>query len=130
MSTQSSFQHNATRALTLMWVFWASQLTLLGMTQLAEVAPSQPLSVGYVVAGLLFWAFKALPLLIAIPWLLKRSHKAASWLAYACLFYFITWMLVAFTPERAQLGALGALSSTGLFVSCMLFTRWEKRIQI
>jgi uncharacterized membrane protein len=124
---------NASKALLAIWVFWCSSVLLLGFSQVLGFSLTQgqgetEINLSLLFSGLLFWAVKASPLLAAFLPLRKRSHRAATWLAYACLFYFLIWMLVCFTPNRSELGTLGLAATTGLFISCLLFTRWEKRL--
>ncbi|MDF1762228.1 MAG: DUF2069 domain-containing protein [Oleibacter sp.] len=74
------------------------------------------------ISGLIFWVFKSLPLMLFIPGLIKRSHYVSAWLCYTTLLYFTlfmaltggTWLLVLVS------------TSLVLFISSMLFTRWQK----
>lgn len=83
----------------------------------------------FIVAGLGIWLFKVLPLLLFIPGLLRRSHKASAWLSYMSMLYFILAVLLAFTPGATLWGWGLVLASSSLFISSMLFTRWKKADQ-
>lgn len=80
----------------------------------------------FVLAGSGIWLFKVLPLLLFIPGLIKRAHKAAAWLSYVSMLYFILAVLLAFTPGASIWGWGLVLASLILFISSMLFTRWKK----
>lgn len=72
--------------------------------------------------GLFFWGLKSLPLLLFIPGLMKRSHYAAAWLSYASMLYFV--IIISFSSGYwlwAQASVIFIL-----FMSSMLFTRWQK----
>lgn len=125
-TTDLPYQAKANNALKALWGFWTLSLTMLALSQLINL-PEAALTPSLIVTGLLFWSFKALPLLVAMPFIKHRSHTAATWLAYACLVYFIIWVLVGFTEERELLGIAGSVATTGLFISCALFVRFEKQ---
>ncbi|MFL0806540.1 MAG: DUF2069 domain-containing protein [Oceanobacter sp.] len=80
-------------------------------------------------AGLGMWLFKVLPLLLFIPGLIKRSHKAASWLAYVIMLYFVLSVLLVFSPGSSVWGWLMVLTSLSIFLSSLLYTRWQKRVE-
>lgn len=79
--------------------------------------------------GLGMWMLKVLPLLLFIPGLLKRSHKAASWLAYVMMLYFVLAVLLVFSPGAGLWGWLMVLTSLSIFLSSLLYTRWQKRVE-
>ncbi len=70
----------------------------------------------------MFWLVKCIPLLLFIPGIIKKSHYAASWLAYMAMFYFVviiatgagTWMW------------LQVLTIALMFIASLMFTRWKK----
>lgn len=72
--------------------------------------------------GIFFWVLKSLPLFLFIPGLLKRSHYAASWLSYTSMLYFV--VIIAFS-QGVWLWAQASVLFV-LFMSSMLFTRWQK----
>ncbi|MEQ3634104.1 MAG: DUF2069 domain-containing protein [Alcanivorax sp.] len=76
--------------------------------------------------GTLYWALRSLPLLLFIPGLLKKSHKAASWLAYVIMLYFVFAITVLFTQGTELWGWLLITLTLTVFVTTMLFTRWQK----
>lgn len=70
-----------------------------------------------------------LPLLLPLPGLLSRHLRAAAWLCFILCFYFISGVLdLWFRPEQPQGWLITALSSL-LFVSSMLFIRWQARTE-
>lgn len=79
-----------------------------------------------IASGLGIWLFKILPLLLFVPGFFSRSHKSAAWLSYVSMLYFILAILLAFTPGASLWGWAMAASSTAMFISSMLFTRWKK----
>ncbi|WP_369857383.1 DUF2069 domain-containing protein [Candidatus Thalassolituus haligoni] len=106
----------------------AMLLVLLGATLSHPPPTAEP--------GLMLWLtgigialFKALPLMLFIPGLVARSHKSASWLAYMILLYFVVSVLGVFTPGSGIWGWLLVLASLAIFVSAILFTRWQKRVE-
>lgn len=72
--------------------------------------------------GIFFWVLKSLPLFLFIPGLLKRSHYAAAWLSYTSMLYFV--VIIAFS-QGVWLWAQASVIFV-LFMSSMLFTRWQK----
>ena len=80
----------------------------------------------FILTGVGIWLFKILPLLLFIPGLIKRLHKAAAWLSYVSMLYFILAVLLAFTPGASGWGWGMVFSSLIMFISSMMFTRWKK----
>jgi len=107
----------------------SSYLVTLGVL-LASTFSSPPETIEstlmFILSGLGIWLFKALPLLLFIPGLIQRSHKAAAWLSYMSMLYFILAVLLAFTPGASGWGWAMVLSSLIMFISSMMFTRWKK----
>jgi len=79
-----------------------------------------------IVAPILIWLFKCLPLLIFIPGLISGSHKTASWLSYITMIYFVLAVLLMFTSGSDIWGRLMPLATLVLFTATMLYTRWKK----
>lgn len=77
-------------------------------------------------APILIGLAKSLPLLIFIPWLISGSHRAASWLSYCVMFYFILAVLLLFTSGSGPWGGLMMFDTIALFVFTVLYTRWKK----
>ncbi len=68
-----------------------------------------------------------LPLLLPLPGLLNRELRAAAWLCFILCFYFISGVLdLWFRPNQPQ-GWLITAFSVSLFISSMLFIRWQAR---
>ena len=69
-----------------------------------------------------------LPLLMLLPWLLKRSIRAHIWLCFIILGYFMTSVLSAFMVEQyGQWPLLEVANTVVVFISSMLFSRWEQK---
>lgn len=72
-------------------------------------------------------ALAIIPLLLPIVGLLKRSPRSAAWLCFILCFYFISGVLsVSARPESAH-GWLIAIISCTLFVTAMIFIRWQSQ---
>mgnify|MGYP000945050337 CR=1 FL=1 len=69
--------------------------------------------------GVLWWLIKISPLLLFIPGLWLRSHKASAWLSYVAILAFA--VIVGLGAN-----AVMVIASLALFLSSMLFTRWAK----
>lgn len=79
--------------------------------------------------GLGIWTFKIAPLLLFIPGLIKRSHKTAAWLAYMIMLYFVLAVMLAFTPGGSGWGWLLVADTMLIFLSALMFIRWQKRVE-
>lgn len=107
---------------------YAATLLVLLLSTFANAPDRQNNGAMWLAAGLILWLFKISPLLLFIPGLVKRSHKAAAWLSYVSMLYFIFAILLVFTSGAASWGWLMTLSTLILFISSMLFTRWQKAL--
>lgn len=69
-----------------------------------------------------------IPLLIPLPWVLKRGLRAVAWLCFILCFYFISAVLdVWFRPEQLY-GWLSTSFTVLLFITSMLFIRWQAKV--
>jgi uncharacterized membrane protein len=82
-------------------------------------APASADSAADYAVGVLWWLFKVLPLLLFIPGLWQRSHKASAWLCYLAILAFAVVVGVGASP-------IMIIAALGLFLASMLFTRWAK----
>ncbi len=125
----SAFTGRANRAWQVLVASYAGLLLLLLVSTLSNPPESitEPLMLW--VTGVGYWLLKVVPLLLFIPGLRQRSHKAASWLAYMIMLYFVFAVMDAFTPGSGVFGWLMVLLSLSVFVSSMMFTRWQKRVE-
>lgn len=125
----SQFQAKATLSYRLLLASYFSLLLLLLLT--TAVNPPDTLENGLMLwlSGAGIWLFKSVPLLILAPALLKKSHKAASWLCYVVQLYFVIAVVLAFTPASALWGWLMVVASLSIFISGMMFTRWQRRVE-
>lgn len=79
-------------------------------------------SIAELPAALVLWLAVSIPLFLFIPGLINRSHYAASWLSYMSMLYFV--VVIAFSQGVWLWTQASALIV--LFMSSMLFTRWQK----
>ena len=80
------------------------------------------------VASPVMCVLQLLPLLMLLPWLLKRSIRAHIWLCFIILGYFMTSVLSAFMFKQYGLWPLVEVANTVVvFISSMLFSRWEQK---
>lgn len=124
----SQFAAKAARAWQVMIASYVSLIVLFLISTFMSPPETITSGVMLVLSGLGIWLFKILPLLLVIPGLLKRSHKAASWLAYVTMLYFVIGVLLVFTPEATLVGWLIVALAFVIFLSSLLYTRWQKRI--
>lgn len=72
--------------------------------------------------------FICLPLLILLPWLLKRNIRAFLWLCFVELGYFIPATQHLFMLEQyGGIAYIEAVVVVWVFVVAMLFGRWEQK---
>ena len=91
-------------------------LSLLAETWWFNPPPGSVLSISFL---------QLLPLLLPLPGILKRGLRAASWLCFILCFYFMSGVLdLWFRPQQPQ-GWLITAFSVLLFISSMLFIRWQ-----
>ena len=74
----------------------------------------------------------SLPLLILMPWLIKRNIRAHIWLCFLMLGYFLNAVQQCFLYEQyGMLPFFEVANTVYLFMIAMMFARWEqKRYQI
>ncbi|MGB1090506.1 MAG: DUF2069 domain-containing protein [Oceanobacter sp.] len=125
----SQFQTKATLAYRTMIASYLSLLALLALSTAANPPESIDSQVMLWLSGIGIWVFKTIPLLILIPALINKSHKGASWLSYVVQLYFIIAVVLAFTPESALWGWLMSADTLIIFISSMMYTRWQRRVE-
>ena len=92
-------------------------------------ANGQGITFKFVLSGIIIWAVSCLPLLILLPGMIMNKARTYTWMSYVSLVYFILSVLLVFT-DKAQLFGYGTcIASIGLYVSCVLHTRWHKRAE-
>ena len=105
-------------------------LVLVLLAQTFSAAPDTIESVTVKLAtGLFIWLIKVIALLIFIPGFFRRSHTNSAWCSYVVLLYFVFAVKLLFTEGGNLWGWLMTISSLTLFISAMLFTRWQKQIE-
>ena len=71
---------------------------------------------------------KVAPLILPLWGLLKMQPRAAAWLCFILCFYFISAVLSTWiTPDNIH-SWLITLCIPSLFISAMLFTRWQGKV--
>ena len=77
------------------------------------------------------WVLSSIPMLILLPWLIKRNIRAHIWLCFLVLGYFMPAVQHAFIPQYGWLPYVEIANLVYLFIVAMYFARWEqKRYQI
>lgn len=110
------------RAWWLMVISYASLLILLFVGTYAGAPESIQGDDDLAGAAAVFSFFKAIPLLLFIPGLVKKSHYAASWLSYMSMLYFVVIIASGGTVWMWY----QVITIVVLFLSSMMFTRWKK----
>lgn len=67
------------------------------------------------------------PLILFMPWILVRNLRAHAWLCFASLWFFMLAVPSAFDPRYGFLAQWEFANSVLLFLSTMLFVRYEQR---
>ena len=68
------------------------------------------------------------PLLIILPWIIKRNIRAHIWLCFLMLGYFLPAVLHAFMVEQyGWLPFVEVANTVYVFIVAMMFARWEQR---
>lgn len=69
-----------------------------------------------------------LPLLILLPWIARRNIRAHIWLCFLMLGYFLPAVQHAFMSEQyGWLPLVEIANAVYLYITAMLFSRWEQR---
>lgn len=74
---------------------------------------------------LMISAIQLIPLLLPLYGLIKRQPRASAWLCFILCFYFMSGVLDAWFQPEVLNGWLMTGFSSLLFVSAMMFTRWQ-----
>lgn len=69
-----------------------------------------------------------LPLVLILPWILKKNTRAHIWLCFMLLGYFLNVVPQLFIPQYGLMPYLELVVLITLFVSAMLFARWQHRL--
>jgi uncharacterized membrane protein len=82
-------------------------------------------------ASIGLWLMQAVPLLIALPGLLKLHTRTLLWLGFLVQFYFINGVLQVSgaTPAQKVLGALTLLLCLTLFTAVIVAVRSARKIK-
>lgn len=105
--------------------YYSYRLTLLlYITLLLVISISVPLRSA---ASLTVWAFQIVPLLVFVPGMLKKSWRTFIWLCFLLLLYFLVAVLNIFSPAVLLIDYLEITLICALFISAMLFCRWQQR---
>ena len=68
-----------------------------------------------------------LPLLLPLPGILKKQPRAAAWLCFIVCFYFMSGVMKAWIESEKPLGWLMTGFSSLLFITAMMFIRWQSK---
>jgi len=105
--------------------FWAllSYLSIIGFLILNSFLITKEGAPFYVIA---LWALlPTLPLLLFVPGIWLRNPRSHAWLCFVSLLYFMYGVDQAFLPGHQVVGLGLSISSIVLFMSAMMFSRWE-----
>ncbi len=97
---------------------YGSLLGLFTMDAVVKLAAGAPVAV-----ALVLWLVASAPLLLFLPGLRSQSPRAAAWLSFAILLYFIHAVTVAFVPGQALYGSVYALLCAALFSALVYWIR-------
>ncbi len=105
--------------------FWVliSYLSIIGFLILNSFQSTKEGAPLYVI-GLLA-LLPVLPLLLFVPGLWLRNPRSHAWLCFVSLLYFMHGVDQAFLPGSKVVGLGLSISSIILFMSAMMFSRWE-----
>ena len=67
------------------------------------------------------------PLLIPMPWVIKRNLRALAWLCFILCFYFISGVLDAWFRSEQLYGWLTTAFTVLLFCGSIILIRWQAR---
>lgn len=73
------------------------------------------------------WGLQAVPLLLFLPGLWRGSFRIYVWLCFALLIYFLLAVERVAQPGRAVADGVELAAIVLLFVSAMMFGRWQAR---
>lgn len=79
--------------------------------------------------SLVIWGIVILPLLAMLPGVLARRSRTHMWLCFLLCLYFFVSMPPLFEPDYRWLDVAEVVLEGLLFVSSMLFVRWQSRAQ-
>lgn len=70
-----------------------------------------------------------IPLVILLPWLWKKNVRSFIWLCFILLGYFLTAVQNCFISQYGWLPFVEVAVIVNLFISAMLFARWQKQVE-
>ena len=73
------------------------------------------------------WVVSCVPLLGFLPGLIRAQFRTGSWLCFVLLIYFTGFTAALGVPGNTWGDALGLTLTVSLFISSMLFSRWQQR---
>lgn len=73
------------------------------------------------------WGVQCIPLLVVLPWLLLRHHRAYSWLCFIILMYFIPSVAKVMDPRGDWSHTLLLCFTIIIFFASALASRWLQR---
>ena len=101
-------------------LYFALALTLVAETWWLDPPPGSLVSITLI---------QLIPLLIPLPWILKRQLRSVAWLCFILCFYFISAVLDAwFKPDQIH-GWLATGLTVLLFIGSIMFIRCQAKAQ-
>jgi uncharacterized membrane protein len=73
------------------------------------------------------WLVSCVPLLGCLPGLVRAQFRAGSWLCFVLLIYFIAFVAALGVPGHVYGESLAVFLTVSLFVSAMMYARWQQR---
>lgn len=116
-----SFQQKATITFNIAFGLYLVQLAMIFITTMWWVPTHKTPNfiIGFIIAA---------PLLILLPWLIKRNIRAFVWLCFVQLGYFMPATEHMFMYKQYGLAPfIEATLTVLLFITAMLFARWEQK---
>ncbi len=77
--------------------------------------------------GIVIWLIRTLPLLVFLPWLIRRNHRSMVWLCFLLIMYFLVAVPNAMSPIGVWINHVEAWLVAILFSSSMMYSRWLQR---
>lgn len=71
------------------------------------------------------WAVQTIPLLLPLYGLVKKAPRSFAWLCFIVLFYFSAAVVSLYQSPDSLYAALKTALTVTLFISAMLFCRWQ-----
>ena len=84
----------------------------------------------FIELNLTLWLASCLPLLLFVPFLIKKSLRAYQWLGFVVLVYFVAAVLSAIGPDQQTTGIFSVFFCVILFMSAIVFVNQSRKFQL